>query len=68
MIANYNNMKMNVKKIGDYKMFLNKVLGEGTYGNVYEGLHSLNKERVAIKVIDKKKCNLYNTQLNMISL
>jgi 5'-AMP-activated protein kinase catalytic alpha subunit len=34
---------------------LGEKLGEGTFGVVYLGTHILTKEKVAIKIIEKKK-------------
>ena len=37
--------------IGKYK--LGKTLGKGTFGKVKQAMHTLTKQKVAIKIIDK---------------
>lgn len=41
------------KRVGHY--LLGRKLGEGSFAKVKEGLHTLTGQKVAIKVIDKKK-------------
>ncbi|XP_067896118.1 hormonally up-regulated neu tumor-associated kinase homolog A [Heterodontus francisci] len=41
------------KRVGSY--LIGKKLGEGSFAKVREGLHVLTGEKVAVKVIDKKK-------------
>ncbi|KAG9348439.1 hypothetical protein JZ751_002174, partial [Albula glossodonta] len=41
------------KKVGNY--LIGKKLGEGSFAKVREGLHAMTGEKVAIKVIDKRK-------------
>ncbi|TRY98686.1 hypothetical protein DNTS_033434 [Danionella cerebrum] len=41
------------KKVGDY--LVGKKLGEGSFAKVHLGLHAITGEKVAVKVIDKKK-------------
>jgi len=41
------------KRVGNY--LLGRKLGEGSFAKVKEGLHTLTGQKVAIKVIDKKK-------------
>lgn len=41
------------KRVGNY--LIGKKLGEGSFAKVREGLHVVTGERVAVKVIDKKK-------------
>jgi len=39
--------------IGNY--FLQKTIGEGTFGKVKLGLHTLTGEKVAIKILEKER-------------
>ncbi|CAG5873341.1 hormonally up-regulated neu tumor-associated kinase homolog A [Menidia menidia] len=41
------------KRVGSY--LIGRKLGEGSFAKVREGLHTLTGEKVAVKVIDKKK-------------
>ncbi|MEQ2205539.1 hypothetical protein XENOCAPTIV_002443 [Xenoophorus captivus] len=41
------------KRVGTY--LIGRKLGEGSFAKVREGLHTLTGERVAVKVIDKRK-------------
>ncbi|XP_064629382.1 serine/threonine-protein kinase par-1-like [Lineus longissimus] len=41
------------KRVGNY--LLGRTLGEGSFAKVKEGLHTLTGEKVAVKIIDKKK-------------
>ncbi|XP_063713595.1 5'-AMP-activated serine/threonine-protein kinase catalytic subunit alpha-like [Symsagittifera roscoffensis] len=41
------------KRVGNY--LLGKTLGEGSFAKVREGLHTVTGEKVAIKVIDKRR-------------
>ncbi|XP_074651210.1 uncharacterized protein LOC141905968 isoform X2 [Tubulanus polymorphus] len=41
------------KRVGNY--LLGKTIGEGSFAKVKEGMHTLTGEKVAVKVIDKKK-------------
>ena len=40
-----------MKRIGDYVLFLNKVLGTGAYSHVYWGFRMKDQAQVAIKVV-----------------
>lgn len=42
------------KKIDNYVIHLDKSLGEGSYGKVYEGEQEGTGVRVAVKMLDKK--------------
>jgi serine/threonine protein kinase len=46
---------MQKKKIDNYSIFLNEKLGEGSYGSVYLGEKDKTKEKVAVKMLSKKK-------------
>ena len=39
--------------IGNY--FLQKTIGEGTFGKVKLGIHTLTNEKVAIKILEKSR-------------
>ena len=41
------------KKIGHY--ILGKSIGEGTFGKVKQGMHTLTGEKVAVKILEKEK-------------
>ncbi|KAK7125646.1 hypothetical protein R3I93_021121 [Phoxinus phoxinus] len=41
------------KKVGNY--LIGRKLGEGSFAKVWEGLHTTTGEKVAVKVIDKRK-------------
>jgi hypothetical protein len=48
------------KKIGNYilgnfKPYLGKTIGSGTFGKVHLGMHILTGEKVAVKIIEKQK-------------
>jgi 5'-AMP-activated protein kinase, catalytic alpha subunit len=45
--------KKEPRSIGHY--FVEKVIGEGTFGKVRMGTHKLTQEKVAIKILEKKK-------------
>ena len=44
---------MSVKQIDGYKVYLGKLLGQGTYGAVYQGINDKTQEKVAIKLLKK---------------
>ena len=50
-----NNHGMNIKKriIGNY--YVGKSIGEGTFGKVKMGTHTLTGEKVAIKILEKER-------------
>lgn len=45
--------KVKSKTIGHY--ILGKSIGEGTFGKVKQGLHTLTGEKVAVKILEKDK-------------
>ena len=45
-----------IKKVGEYKIFLNEVLGEGGFGKVFVAEDTNKKEKVAIKCINREMC------------
>ena len=46
-------MSVGVKSIGPY--YIGKTIGEGTFGKVKLGTHSLTGEKVAIKILEKER-------------
>lgn len=46
-----------VKTIEGYRIFLDRKMGEGSYGKVYKGEDVNSKKMVAVKMMDKKKSN-----------
>lgn len=42
-----------LKQIGEYRMM--RDLGEGTFGKVKLGIHVRTKQKVAIKILERKK-------------
>lgn len=45
---------MSVKQIEGYTIYLEQVLGRGSYGKVYRGMDERGKRLVAIKVIPRE--------------
>lgn len=45
--------KHKAKAIGHY--ILGKSIGEGTFGKVKQGIHTLTGEKVAVKILEKDK-------------
>lgn len=50
------------KKIDKYIVHLDKKLGVGSFGTVYIGFHIDTKDKVAIKMLDKKTSKPFITQ------
>lgn len=50
------------KSIGKLTVYLNQLLGEGSYGKVFQGLFE-NKVKVAVKRIDKAKIELIESDI-----
>ena len=48
---------MSIKQIDGYKIYLNKKLGEGSYGAVYIGINDSTHENVAVKILKKLSSN-----------
>ena len=46
-------MNTKSRSIGDY--ILQKSIGEGTFGKVKLGIHTLTGEKVAVKILEKKR-------------
>ncbi len=44
---------MSVKQIEGYTIFMNKVLGKGSYGSVYIGKQDNTGQEVAVKILSK---------------
>lgn len=49
---------MTVKQIEGYQIYMNKLLGKGSYGSVYIGRKENNGEAVAVKILPKESSNL----------
>ncbi|KAL4488758.1 hypothetical protein ABPG73_020457 [Tetrahymena malaccensis] len=49
------NIERNIKIVEPYKIYLDKVLGKGTFGYVFLGENTKNKQIVAIKMIPLKE-------------
>lgn len=45
--------KKEVKQISNF--FIDRTLGEGTFGKVKQGVHTITSEKVAIKILEKDK-------------
>ena len=43
-----------VKQIDGYKIYMGKMLGQGSYGAVYIGVSDKTGEEVAVKILKKK--------------
>ena len=43
-----------VKQIDGYKIYMSKMLGQGSYGAVYIGISDKTGEEVAVKILKKK--------------
>lgn len=56
------------KKIDNFTIYLDKLLGEGSYGKVYEGEQETTGLRVAVKMLDKKIGNIASTQFKKTSI
>lgn len=44
---------MSVKQIEGYSIFMNKILGKGSYGSVYVGKQDNTGVEVAVKILSK---------------
>lgn len=44
---------MSVKQIEGYTIYMNKVLGKGSYGSVYIGKQDKTGNQVAVKILSK---------------
>jgi hypothetical protein len=42
------------KSISNFTFSTAKMLGRGSFSKVYEGMHDITGERVAVKIMDKK--------------
>jgi len=50
---------MKRKKIEHYIVYMQELLGEGSFGRVYKGLNENTQQPIAVKVLDKKKGRLW---------
>ncbi len=60
----YNLKRMSIKQIDGYIVFLNKVLGHGSFGNVYKGIIEETNEEVAIKMIPKERSKSFHNAVD----
>jgi serine/threonine protein kinase len=44
-----------IKQIDGYRIYLNQLLGKGTFGEVYIGISDKTSQKVAVKVLNKLK-------------
>jgi adenylate cyclase class IV len=44
-----------IKQIDGYKIFLNELLGKGTFAEVYKGVNDKTEQKVAVKILNKLK-------------
>lgn len=42
-----------MKQIDNYKIYMNKKLGQGSFGAVYVGVSDITGEEVAVKILNK---------------
>ena len=54
---------MTVKQIEGYQIYMNKMLGKGSYGSVFIGRKENNGEAVAVKILPKESSTFFTTQL-----
>lgn len=47
-----------MKQIDGYKIYMNKMIGKGSFGAVYEGVSDLNGEKVAVKILLKSSSKI----------
>lgn len=55
------NKKAVKKKVSKFIVDFSKELGVGQYGRVYEAVNSETHEVIAVKIIDKKQCNNFDS-------
>lgn len=46
-----------MKQIDNYKIYMNKKLGQGSFGAVYVGVSDITGEEVAVKILTKSSSN-----------
>jgi len=46
-----------MKQIDGYKIFMNKLIGKGSFGSVYEGVSDTTGDKVAVKILPKASSN-----------
>lgn len=53
-------MYVSNKIIKGYKIYMNNMLGQGSFGDVYIGVSNKTGEKVAVKILSKLKSKLIN--------
>lgn len=58
----------NGRKIRDFYEFTHNIIGQGSFGKVFEGICKVTSKRVAIKELSKINMNEEELELQMIEL
>lgn len=53
-----------IKQIDGYKIFMNKMIGKGSFGAVYEGVSDRTGEKVAVKILAKSSSTYLNNKVD----
>ena len=56
-----------MKQIDGYKIYLNQIIGKGSYGAVYIGVSDKTNQKVAVKILSKSNSKLFIIQ-SMLTL
>ena len=56
------------RKISDFYEFTNHIIGQGSFGKVFEGICKISGRRVAIKELNKKGMTEEDLEYQMIEL
>ncbi len=57
-----------MKQIDGYKIFMNKLIGKGSFGSVYEGVSDTTGDKVAVKILPKASSNKLSMKLTQINI